>query len=126
MDTLERAADAKGKILRVERIDGGPAPGTLLTFDVGRVLVTLDATGGRLASRHVEASEELAGDAIDLAQEEPWWRVVGNPIVRVSADDGRGEWRLQFREDDQNPKIIVLRHEAGGLRAFELPGVAGS
>ncbi len=121
MDTLERAAEARGKILKVEQVDGGPAPGLLLSFDVGRVLVVLDALRGGLDAQHVETREAVAGELVDLLEEEPWWRVIGSPIVRVWPDDRTREWRLQVREDDQNPKIIVLRHEVGVLRAFEAP-----
>lgn len=136
IEVLERAAEERARILRVEQLvsaDGGDpqrAPGYLLTFDVGRVLVAADPTHERLLVRHIQRSDELASLRLDpLDEEEPWWRVAGNPITRVwpAADGGEGavsddaphDVRLQFREDDENPRVISLRYESGAVCAGE-------
>jgi hypothetical protein len=63
---------------------------------------------------------------LPLEEEEPWWRVMGNPITRVwpaataagaAASAGRLEAvRIQFREDEENPKVISLSFEGGAVR----------
>lgn len=140
IDLFERAAQARGRILKVERtapagLEGDPMIGLvfLLTFDVGRVLVALDSqsgpTGatGQLAMTHLDAETAPPSGLEDLAEEEPWWRVLGNPLCAVwpnapgeAAETDRGAALtsvcLQFREDDANPKLIALSTDAQGVR----------
>lgn len=133
IEIFERAAAARGRILRVEQhvpagdsARPGRAPGWLLTFDVGRILVRVDPARGCLEVRELRDLDELAGQTIARDEDEPWWRVAGNPITRVwpgpsgsGAEGGEGELtdvRLQFREDDENPKVISLRHTQDGVR----------
>jgi hypothetical protein len=133
IELFERAAEARGRILRVEQLvpEGGvsnPACGAgyLLTFDIGHILVAPDAATGGLQLTHVEQRGDLRGALLPLEEEEPWWRVVGNPITRAwpaTADAGAaasgGESsgvRIQFREDEENPKVISFRFEGGAVR----------
>ena len=143
IDLFEQAADAGGRILRVEQLvaadgDGDPqrGPGYLLTFDVGRILVAADPKHEQLLLRHVEdASEVSALRLASLDEEEPWWKVAGNPITRVwpAADGGEGAVaadavhgvRLQFRADDENPKVISMVYEGGAVRVGEEPANGG-
>lgn len=103
---FERAARAAGRLLRVEvEPPAGPRPRALrLTFDVG--VVVLRAADGRLA---VEPGG--AGDGFLPAHEsEPWWALMGQELTRVHpAGDAL---RLQFRRDDENPRLVRLRAEA--------------
>jgi hypothetical protein len=137
IELFERVAEARGRVLRVEQLvpAGGASsprrgPGYLLTFDVGRILVVADPAHGCLLVRHVESAAEV--EAIKRApmdEQEPWWRVVGNPVTRVwpggagaGAASGAGdlhEVRLQFREDDANPRVISLRYDDGAVRVAE-------
>jgi hypothetical protein len=125
MERFQQAADAQGRLLSVagESADAksSSAAAFLLTFDVGRLLVRADAASGDVASVHLETSEGLQGDWSELAQEEPWWRLVGNPIVRVwraDPDAGGGGLRVQFREDEENPRVIGIVAEGKSVRAF--------
>jgi hypothetical protein len=120
MERLQRTADAGGRLLKAERLDPGGAgeaqraAAFLITFDVGRLLVSVDASRGDLASCYLEPGDEAPPGLVDTAEDEPWWRILGAPLVRVWLGDvtpaggsGRG-FRLQFREEDDNPRIITL------------------
>ncbi|MGH0035872.1 MAG: hypothetical protein ACQGVK_12670 [Myxococcota bacterium] len=107
---FERAAQAGGQLLRVERLpDGGReglAPAFLLTFDVGRILLTVE--GGALRGDHLVSQQDVPSGLVDAAEEEPWWRLLGNPLHRVAAPRDGG-LDLQFRADDANPRVVRLR-----------------
>jgi len=134
MERLQRAADAGGRVLKAERLDPGGAAEAqraaafLVTFDVGRLLVSVDPGSGELTSFSLEPGDEAPSGLVDAAEDEPWWRIIGAPLVRVwlsdatpegggrghagsprggEGSDGRG-FRLQFREDDANPRIVAL------------------
>lgn len=125
IELLQRAAAARARILRVEAVaaagdgrDAATARAYLLTFDVGRVLIAADAAHSRLALRFIEATAGLPMARTPLDEEEPWWRVAGNPITRVWPEDEdalRG-LRLQFREDGENPKRIRMRIDGDRVR----------
>ena len=90
IELFERAAENSARILRVEQLapaDGGrdPAhgPGYLLTFDVGRILVAANPSTGMLVISEIPVDDELGARLVALDQEEPWWRLAGNPITRV-------------------------------------------
>lgn len=133
IELFERAAKARGRILRVEQLvpegrGSNPACGAgyLLTFDVGRILVAPDAATGGLRLARVEQRGDLPGALLSLEEEEPWWRVVGNSITRAwpvttgaGAAASGGEVsavRIQFREDEENPMVISLGFEGGAVR----------
>ncbi len=140
IELFERAAESRGRLLRAEQLvtaDGDADPqrgaGYLLTFDVGRILVAADRAHQRLLLRHVAAPEEVQSIKLaPLDDEEPWWRVAGNTITRAwPGGDGEGaasgagavrELRMQFREDDESPKVIALRYEDGVVRVGEATG----
>ena len=137
LELFQRAADARGRIVRVEQLlsagaEENPAQGVgyLLTFDVGRILVAADPAHERLSLHHVETAEEIeAIKRVSLDEAEPWWRVAGNEITRVwPAGQGAGaeggsedvrEVRIQFREDSESPRVISLRYEAGAVHVGE-------
>ena len=133
IELFERAAEAKGCLLKAEQLldanaDSGPdrGPGFLLTFDVGRILVAADRTNARLLVRQIENLEEVASIQLaPLDEEEPWWRIAGSPITRAwpchegSGAEAAGEiknLRIQFRDDTDSPRIVSLRYEAGAVR----------
>lgn len=134
IELFERAAEAEGRILRVERSaptghEDDPLVGQayVLTFDVGRVLVGNDGAGGRLELAQIDDAEAAPPGLEDVAEEEPWWRVMGNPLCAVwpnapgeaaesNAAGGLSSVCLQFREDADNPKLIALRAESPGVR----------
>ncbi|MDP6978785.1 MAG: hypothetical protein QF570_09320 [Myxococcota bacterium] len=112
MERLNRVVEAGGRLLKAERVGGagpGIAPAFLLTFDVGRLLIEVDSVAGRVHSVHIESAEEIPKDLELASEDEPWWRIMGCPLARVSAGDvGAQGLRLQFREDHDNPRIVAL------------------
>lgn len=125
---LQRAAEARAQLLKVERLasaGGGEertAPAFLLTFDAGRVLLRADPTGGALRAVQLEAREGKPPGLVDAAEEEPWWRILGNPLARVWEEPSGGV-RMQFRADDDSPRIVGLERQ-GGLVRVALEGTA--
>lgn len=133
IELFERAAENGGRILRVEQLsppggstDASRGPGYLLTLDVGRILVAANPKTGGLVISQIPAGEELGVRLLALDEEEPWWRVVGNPIARVwpvgsdettreSGAEVRGV-RLQFRADHENPKLVSLGFDDDQVR----------
>ncbi len=131
MELFERAAQADARILRVDQLmESGADPnpeqgiGYLLTFDVGRVLVLPDREKACLVLREVSSAEEVEEiQLLSLAEEEPWWRVVGQSLTgawpgprgegAASSAGDPDEIRLQFRADEENPKVISLHYGAG-------------
>lgn len=137
MELFQRAVEAGGRILKAEQLveSGGLADpehgiGYLLTFDVGRILVLPDREHACLVLRRVESEAEVAEVKLaSLVEEEPWWRILGDSLARVWPG-GRGEGalseagapdeiRLQFRADDNNPKVVALGYQAGKIRVGE-------
>jgi hypothetical protein len=121
---------------------GSTVTGLLLTFDIGRVLVWADPeqVGHRpaptaepavkessaqeselaeLSFMHVEYTEDLHGGLVELDEEEPWWRVLGSPLIRVRARRDPAGVCLQFRDDEHNPRIVELTRQ-GRLIGIEL------
>jgi len=113
MERLARVAEAGGCLLKADRLGGqGPAlaAGILLTFDVGRLLLEVDTATGIVRSVIVEGVDEIPTGVVDASEDEPWWRVVGSPLVRaVAGDVGAQGLRLQFRADNENPRFITLQ-----------------
>jgi hypothetical protein len=131
MELFEKIAELGGKILQVERTSPASGPGgdgeemhastILLTFDVARILVTA-RPGRSLELRQVGSSEEAGVALSSASEEEPWWRVIGSPLVRSVDEEGEGggglrALRLQFRADDDNPRFVSLRLAGSLVRA---------
>ena len=126
LEVLERAAQARGKILRAEGDRTGTTLGVLaLTFDVGRVVLTPGDEGVEV--RAVEAREELPQDVGALDEEEPWWRLIGQPITAAwpgGVEEGVGArglgslmvLKLRFREENENPRVVRLEATGNALR----------
>jgi hypothetical protein len=135
IEIFERAAEVGGCFLKAEQLvesGGNPGahrgPGYLLTFDVGRILVVADPHNACLMIRQIQSLEEVASIQLaPLDEEEPWWRIAGNPITRVwPSEEGSGattgdaevsDLRMQFRGGDQSPRIVFLCYDSGAVRA---------
>jgi hypothetical protein len=125
LELFQRAADARGQILAVQRLESGGsesrAPAFLLIFDVGQILVRADPARGGLVAEHLQSREDEPGPLASAGDEEPWWRILGSPITRVweldeGSDRPRG-YRLQFRADTDDPRVVFLEPEGGLVRA---------
>jgi hypothetical protein len=126
LEILERAAEARGRLLRVEADRAGAAPRVLvLTFEVGRILLTAGDEG--LSVAHMEERSGLPGELSSLDEEEPWWRVLGQPITAawpggVEAGIGASGLgslmvvKLRFREEGDNPRVVVLEATGSAVR----------
>jgi hypothetical protein len=113
MERLTLVVENKGRLLKADRIGGdgaGLAAGFLLTFDVGRLLLEVEPNAGMVRSLVIEGAEEIPAGVLDASADEPWWRLVGSPLARVSAGEvGAQGLRLQFRADHENPRFITLQ-----------------
>ncbi len=111
MELLERAAAAASPLLTAESIADG---GLLLTFEAGRLRLARDPASAELVVELVAAGDLDALRRVNLAEEEPWWRLVGSPLVAAHAISGGAA--LQFRHDADNPRVVEIVLEAGALR----------
>ncbi len=121
MERLERVVEAGGCLLKTDRLGGmGPqlASGFMLTFDVGRLLLEVDAAAGKIRSVVVESVEDIPSGMTNTSEDEPWWRVIGAPLARVWAGEiGAQGLRLQFRADEEHPRIVALVPSGSELQA---------
>ena len=141
IELLERAAETEARILKAEQLveqGSEPSPeegvGYLLTFDVGRILVLPDSQNACLALREIKNAKDLeAIQLLSLAEEEPWWRVLGQRATRawlgsqaegaLSSDSTPDQVRLQFRPDTDNPKVISMEYADGRVQVRERSSV---
>jgi hypothetical protein len=126
LEIFERAVAARGRLLRVEADRSGATPRQLaLTFDVGRILVRPSADG--LSVTQVGESGALPGTLEPLDEEEPWWRLLGQPLTaawqgttgEAAGAQGVGfssVLKLRFREQTENPRIVVLEAAGAAVR----------
>ncbi len=123
MDLFERVAETGGLLLRVDCAEDTGIGGSILlmTFDVGRLLVRVDPVGRHLVVELAAPRDDLADELLPANEEEPWWRVLGSPLVRVSPlSEGTPlsqGLRLQFRADDDAPRIIALSSSGPAVSA---------
>lgn len=125
IEIFEKIAAARGRILRVEsdRLDSPPRT-LALTFDIGRVVVRPVADG--IDAEVAADRAALPGGLVPLDEEDPWWRVLGQPLTAVwpvgreAAPVARTEQlaalKLRFRESDQNPRIVGITAAGPALR----------
>ena len=122
LEIFERAVEGRGRILRAEADQTGATPGVLvLTFDVGRIVVRPGEEG--LLIEHVGEGGALPTGLEALDDEEPWWRLLGQPLTAAwpgGVEDGVGArglgslmvLKLRFRDESDNPRVVQL--EAAG------------
>mgnify|MGYP005845135913 CR=1 FL=1 len=138
-------------MLKVEGDRAGPRLGLLvLTFDIGRILVTADgaadgvgdgaadgvadgardeaadeaADGATLTVRHALERAVLPPGLVSLQEEEPWWRLLGHPLTAVWPGDV--EWGTGARS--LGPSTILklrFREESENPRVITLAAVGG-
>lgn len=114
IELFERAAEAKARLLRVARFrsEGGGATGLLLSFDVGQIAVEPLAAGdAALAVSHPDDGDSPPQHLDPLDEQEPWWRLLGNPLTAVwprSHGASLHEIRLRFREPEDAARVVTL------------------
>ena len=131
LEVFERAVEARGRLLRVEadRV-GTKLQQLLLTFDVGRIEIQPSEEG--LAVIPIEDRAALPTELVPLDEEEPRWRVLGQPLTaawpggtEVAAGARAGgplfALKLRFREAAENPRIVTLE-AAGKVIRISLEG----
>ena len=123
---LERAAEARGKILRAEADRAGASVGMLaLTFDVGRIIVTPSESG--LEIEQLADPTAMPPGLGVLDEEEPWWRLLGSPITAAwpgGVDEGVGArglgslmvLKMRFREESESPRVVQLEATGNSIR----------
>ena len=125
MEIFERVATARGRILRVEADRSDALPRILaLTFDIGRIVIR--PAEGELRAEVAPDRAALPSGLVSLDEEDPWWRVLGQPLTAVwpvgsEAGPVRTQSRLEalklrFRESDQNPRIVGITGAGPALR----------
>jgi hypothetical protein len=121
IELFERVAEVGAPLLKVdlrpEKQDASRLSALLLTFDVGRLLVRPDPRREELSIDVVVAGAPPPAGLVDGLEEEPWWRLLGSPVARVWTVEGglRGGVCLQFRADDDAPRIVTLEAQGASL-----------
>jgi len=93
-----------------------------LRFDRGQLQVLLEDGGLEL---ELGGAGALSPAAEALDETDPWWTVIGQPLLGawalVDTDQRRLAVELQFRPDDENAKIVTLEPRGPRIRARSLP-----
>ena len=93
-----------------------------LRFDRGQLQVLLEDGGIEL---ELGGAGPLSESAEALDEADPWWTVIGEPLLGawaiVDEDQRRLVVELQLRRDDENPKIITLEPRGPRIRARGIP-----
>ena len=118
---LTAIADARGVLLRVGReVAPGPAGArcsTALSLGFDQAGLEVTAQSGALLA--AASGQQEPPRFLDANEEDPWWSILGAPLVRVDARDD-GSLLLQFRADEDSPKILVLSAEEAGVSVRSL------
>jgi hypothetical protein len=121
---MEELVHAQPRLLRTQLI---PASGALelwqavvLTFDVARLVVAPNPQGDEITLRVDAGQTPVPAGAVETEEEEPWWRVLGNPLhgawAQSDPEHGQIALELQFRPREANPKIIAIELAGGALQ----------
>ena len=116
---LSRVIEARGRLLRVERVpapeaDGGPRASMLLrlVFDVGIVELRPGRADGEIAARAPHPNDPPDDALLPADEEEPWWALLGQPLARAEALPAAGDepaaLGLQVRPDAERPRRLRI------------------
>jgi hypothetical protein len=121
MEVFERAAASSAQLLQVMRLGGAGDDSTslpaavLMTFDVGRILISADPTTRRLEAVELPDADSLPSGLADAAEDEPWWRLLGCSLAAVATESPE-KIRLEFRISGGLVRTLILERSGGGLR----------
>jgi hypothetical protein len=122
IELFERAVKGGAQLLKAETRPvaghGDRVAALVLTFEVGRIAVSAEpANACNLRIEYVASAEEAPPGLKDASEEEPWWRVLGSPIARSwsAGPEHEGAVCIQFRADDENPRVLTLQPQGGGV-----------
>jgi hypothetical protein len=121
---LEEMVESRPRLLRARVLPGRGrhAAEILLTFERSHLEVSAGTSGLRLQT-NLEP-EARPDDWVDVAEEDPWWTVMGAPLTEMwAARDEAGALQsldLQLREAEDNPKVICLTQLRDGVRVLAL------
>ena len=128
---LQEIVEGAGRLLRAEREQvlgrqsARVARRIVLTLDSGRLWIEPSEEGGELAVRLLHGPGTQDQELVSADEEEPWWAPRGSPLCGAWAvsDAGTGAVGidLQFRPDDENPKIVTLRLKKSQVHISALP-----
>lgn len=107
------------RLLHVE----GHGPRSLsLRFDRGQLQILIEDGGIEL---ELGGGAPLSQTADVFDETEPWWTVIGQPLIgawsQVDTDQRRLVVELQFRPDDENPKILTIEPHGPRIRVRGIP-----
>ena len=125
---LGEMVESRPRLLRARILPGrgGYVAEVLLTFERAHLAVSAATSGLRLQT-HLEP-EARPDDWLDVAQQDPWWTVMGAPLTEMWAErDEAGALQsldLQLREAEDNPKVICLTQLRDGVRVLALTRAA--
>ena len=122
--TLQSLCARRPRLLRIEAVRGrgglgGEAFSELaLGFDAARLRIWAPHDAAHLGCE--VGDDPLSRDPEDAREEEPWWRVMGSPLIGAWITRGKPdlpvELALQLREDASSPRIISLARERTHIR----------
>lgn len=121
IELFERVVHGSGQLLGAEVcLLGGrthEVGALVLTFDVGRIAVRVEPRSQSLGIEFVASPEQVPTGLEAAREEEPWWRVIGSPLVAAWAGGPGHETAvcLQFRAADQSPRVICVEPRGGSV-----------
>jgi len=116
-------------LLRPERVPvsgAGPmrAQALQLTFDRAQLRIEPDVTGEALSVALLGAARSAPEGAVLADEDEPWWALMGNPLVAAWAEPSATAPRrieLQMRDDGSRPKLVTIEMREGQLHIGARP-----
>ncbi len=113
---FEQVASNRGTLLRSEgEVDRARRfsvlRGLRLTFDLG--IIEVSGPAGQLTAE-TQSTDVARGSFASLDEEEPWWKLLGQPLHRV-VETAPDRLVLQWRDDADGPRRVEIRARAGLL-----------